>query len=143
MNQTDYIICIGHKENQVKIENVKKLSDVKLSDFPFEIHKIKWGSLCVGNGQVSDLWQFMIANRHQCPAVMQFSQRIEDNPLIDYFHDQLHKNKILFEMSNHMYANYIFAEYMLSCGPMTKIYRPHGQSLKKYMKALPTAILLT
>lgn len=122
MNQAQFIVVEGFEPtHQLIINKIHKLSDIKLSKIPFEIHKIRFGPLCVGSGQPADLWQFIIDNHNKLPDCVEFSQCIGQTRLIKYFDDQLNKNQISCEMSNHRSAMYTFNENQLSFSSSTKI----------------------
>jgi hypothetical protein len=92
--------------NELEFGSLVQLGEMIKSKNPYSIN---FGPLYDGVGSASDLAELLLPWIQSDAASLgrvYFTQQIQDSLLIDYFYDDLCKNSIPFEMSNHGSASF-------------------------------------
>jgi hypothetical protein len=111
--KTIKFIGIDKKYNKLEhsISYVRKLNEIDMTLIPFEIHSLKIYGLQVSDGEVSDLWDFLICNYKKCTKTyiyIIFDQKIQENQMIMYLQNEISKRQLMCNVINTTRAEYVF-----------------------------------
>jgi len=117
--QEDILLTYREIKSLAQFNLTKALSENCPDGDLVNIHEIEFGSMFVGDGKAEDLWSFFLNNHRLLSQVrrVNFAERIQDNPLLESFHQTLGALNLLYTMNNFSSTTYGFSDDPNKCGP--------------------------